>query len=58
MEITCLWTGFIFCQVSVALKKLVDVLQQFLYSAGGKKYEMQNYANHEVASPLKEMGSS
>lgn len=58
MEISCLWTGLFFCQGSVALKKLADVLQQFLYGAEGKKYEMQNDANHGVATPPEEMGNS
>lgn len=42
----------------MALKKLADVLQQFLYGAEGKKYEMQNDANHGVATPPEEMGNS
>lgn len=37
-----------FCQDSVDLKKLVDVLKQFFQGTAGEKDGMQNYVNLEV----------
>lgn len=47
-----------FCQDSVELKKLVDVLKQFFQGTAGKKYGIQNDANPRSTIPLKEMNSS
>lgn len=47
-----------FCQDSVELKKLVDVLKQFFQGTAGKKYGIQNDVNPRSTIPLKEMNSS